>query len=147
MLGLLMTLDMALGDGRDYNKGDVIPFFVNTIGPYANPSEVYSYYTLPVCAPDPDKRSADRGFALGEQLEGDEFKKSLYVLKFQGERVPPLSLSLLPTFLSTLPKSIDDEVDKKLCEKTFKKPEIDVLKKAIDHYYFFELLCGKLLSF
>jgi len=76
---------------------------------------------LPVCAPDPDKRSADRGFVLGEQLEGDEFKQSLYVLKFQ-----------------------EDEMDKKLCEKQFKKGEIGQLKRAIEQYYFFELLCDEL---
>jgi hypothetical protein len=75
---------LADEDDHEYQQGDVIPFLVNTIGPYANPSEIYSYYSLPVCAPPKEQRSPDRTFNLGESLEGDEFKKSLYVLKFKG---------------------------------------------------------------
>ena len=71
-------------DNYEYKDGEVIPFLVNTIGPYANPSEIYGYYSLPVCAPPKEQRSPDRTFNLGESLEGDEFKKSLYVLKFKG---------------------------------------------------------------
>ncbi len=78
---------------RKYKDGDQIPFLVNTIGPYANPSEIYSYYSLPVCAPPKGQRSAERGFNLGEQLEGDEFKKSLYVLNFKGRLLMFISLS------------------------------------------------------
>jgi len=107
--------------GREYNDRDVIPFYVNTIGPYSNPSEVYSYYKLPVCAPPQDERKADRGFVLGELLEGDAFKNSLYVLKFK-----------------------ETESDKELCKKTLKKADIDTLKDAIDQYYFFELICDDL---
>ena len=99
---LLCVLVLVRGDGREYKKGDVVPFFVNTIGPYANPSELYSYYTLPVCAPDPDKRSADRDFNLGEQLEGDEFKKSLYVLKFQGTPINAMNSALIFFFFVCL---------------------------------------------
>jgi len=71
-------------ENNEYKDGEVIPFLVNTIGPYANPSEIYGYYSLPVCAPPKEQRSPDRTFNLGESLEGDEFKKSLYVLKFKG---------------------------------------------------------------
>lgn len=74
-------------DNHEYKDGEVIPFLVNTIGPYANPSEIYGYYSLPVCAPPKEQRSPDRTFNLGESLEGDEFKKSLYVLKFKGSSI------------------------------------------------------------
>ncbi len=80
----ILFVALAAAD-RKYKDGDQIPFLVNTIGPYANPSEIYSYYSLPVCAPPKGQRSADRSFNLGEQLEGDEFKKSLYVLNFKSK--------------------------------------------------------------
>lgn len=83
-------------DNYEYKDGEVIPFLVNTIGPYANPSEIYGYYSLPVCAPPKEQRSPDRTFNLGESLEGDEFKKSLYVLKFKGSSRYCVSLALWP---------------------------------------------------
>jgi hypothetical protein len=108
-------------DNNEYKDGEVIPFLVNTIGPYANPSEIYGYYSLPVCAPPKEQRSPDRTFNLGESLEGDEFKKSLYVLKFK-----------------------EEEKDKPLCSKQFTVEEVTRLKKAIEEYYYFELLCDDL---
>jgi hypothetical protein len=122
LLGAILPF-VALADeeNHEYKDGDVIPFLVNTIGPYANPSEVYSYYSLPVCAPPKEQRSPDRDFNLGESLEGDEFKKSLYVLKFKV-----------------------DEKDKELCSPKFNVDEISRLKKAIEEYYYFELLCDDL---
>lgn len=82
---LFLLSSIALGDeNREYKEGDVVPFLVNTIGPYANPSEIYSYYSLPVCAPPKEQRAPDRDFNLGESLEGDEFKKSLYLINFKG---------------------------------------------------------------
>jgi len=38
-----------------YNIEDEVPFFVNKIGPYSNPSETYEYYSLPFCTPEPEK--------------------------------------------------------------------------------------------
>jgi hypothetical protein len=112
---------LVQAEDHKYTEGEVIPFFVNTIGPYANTAEIYSYYSLPVCAPPKGERSANRGFNLGEQLEGDEFKKSLYVLKFKV-----------------------DEKDKELCKKSLTVEEIKILKSAIEQYYYFELLCDDL---
>ena len=34
-----------------YAKGDEVTLFANKVGPFANPNEVYAYYSLPYCAP------------------------------------------------------------------------------------------------
>lgn len=134
-------------DNNEYKDGEVIPFLVNTIGPYANPSEIYSYYSLPVCAPPKEQRSPDRTFNLGESLEGDEFKKSLYILKFKGSSLYCVSLGLVatrPIVFASHPS--EEEKDKPLCSKQFTVEEVTRLKKAIEEYYYFELLCGSSVS-
>jgi hypothetical protein len=85
---LCVCLAVGSCSGSRYLDGDALPVFVNTIGPYANPAEVYSYYSLPFCAPPKGERAANRGFNLGEQLEGDEFKQALYSIKFKGNTHP-----------------------------------------------------------
>jgi len=54
------------------------------IGPYANPSEIYEYYTLPFCLP-PD--ATHRHLGLGEVIEGNRDVRinSLYDLRFRVE--------------------------------------------------------------
>jgi len=122
LLAMVAGIARASEENHEYKEGDTIPFLVNTIGPYSNPSEIYSYYSLPVCAPFREEdRSANRDFNLGESLEGDRFKKSLYVLQF---RV--------------------DEQEHVLCEKQFNLDDIARLKKAIEEFYYFELLCDDL---
>ena len=52
------------------------------VGPFANPSEVYQYFTLPFCAPE---EIEIKGEALGEVLKGDRPSKTSYDIKFRGE--------------------------------------------------------------
>eukprot|EP01087_Luapelamoeba_hula_P002630 TRINITY_DN1230_c0_g1_i1.p1 TRINITY_DN1230_c0_g1~~TRINITY_DN1230_c0_g1_i1.p1 ORF type:complete len:586 (-),score=78.46 TRINITY_DN1230_c0_g1_i1:63-1820(-) len=121
LLGCLLVHFVYADGGKEYKEGDIVPFYVNTIGPYANPSETYSYYTLPFCAPPRSQQDPSRGFDLGEQLEGDEFKKSLYELKFR-----------------------EKQDDKKLCTKELNKKDIETLKQAINEYYYFSMLADDL---
>ena len=62
-----------------YKKGDPVPLYANKVGPFANPSEQYEFYTLPFCAPKEEER---KGLHLGEVLGGDRMMKSLYSLPF-----------------------------------------------------------------
>lgn len=59
-----------------------MPVVVNTVGPYANPSETYRYYSLPFCAPE---RLDHQDQELGELLLGDRKVLSSYDLRFRGE--------------------------------------------------------------
>jgi hypothetical protein len=54
---------------------------VTQVGPFANPSEQYEYYTLPFCAPKDEVRKSQH---LGEVLAGDRMMETLYKLPFLG---------------------------------------------------------------
>mmetsp|Transcript_5318 Transcript_5318/g.8225 ORF Transcript_5318/g.8225 Transcript_5318/m.8225 type:complete len:589 (+) Transcript_5318:70-1836(+) len=71
-----------LASCAEYEKNQDVPFYANKVGPYANPSETYAYYSLPFCKPsDPEPKSED----LGELLEGDRMVKTGYKLNFLDE--------------------------------------------------------------
>jgi hypothetical protein len=64
-----------------YEIEDEVPFYVNKIGPYSNPSETYEFYSLPFCAP---REIQHKHTKLGEDLTGDHKVNSLYDLRFRG---------------------------------------------------------------
>jgi len=98
-----------------FNIEDEVPFFVNKIGPYSNPSETYEYYSLPFCTPEPEKIQ-HKHLSIGEDLKGDHKVSSLYDIRF---RVPIHWTSL--------------------CKIHLTKLEVDRFKNAINRYYYFEM--------
>jgi len=98
-----------------YQDEQVVPLYVNKIGPYSNPSESYDYYSLPFCKP-PDVQHAHH-HSLGEKLEGDVKQTSAYEIRFN-----------VPIKIRTL------------CEKHLVKSEIRLLKQAIARYYYAEFV-------
>ena len=65
-----------------YTEGEKVTLWVNKVGPYENPQETYSYYSLPFCKVDPDKWET-RWAGLGEALEGNALVKSDYTIRFK----------------------------------------------------------------
>ena len=58
MVGLILAasfLSVANADMRNqrYKEGELVTLWVNKVGPYENPQETYSYYSLPFCKVDP----------------------------------------------------------------------------------------------
>jgi transmembrane 9 superfamily member 1 len=104
----------SLPGNVEYKKGDPVPLYANKVGPFANPSEQYEFYTLPFCAPKEEER---KGLHLGEVLGGDRMMKSLYSLPF------------LVKFTA-----------RTLCSYTLQPKEIEMFQRAIDEDYFFELI-------
>jgi len=51
------------GRKHHFEKGDVVPLFVNKAGPFNNPSETYQFYDLPFCRPEKMKNKLE---TLGE---------------------------------------------------------------------------------
>jgi len=98
-----------------YDVEDEVPFFVNKIGPYSNPTESYEYYSLPFCQPD---NIEHKHASIGDDLSGDHKVSSLYDIRF---RVPIHWTSLCGKH----PLSVKD---------------IKSFQKAIDKYYYFEML-------
>lgn len=99
---------------KEYAVHDDVLVIATKVGPYANPSETYPYFSLPFCAPKVVERESH---ALGEVLAGDHKVKTLYDLNFK------VDLSWA-----------------RLCKKTLTKEDIKRLQTAVDEEYFFELL-------
>jgi transmembrane 9 superfamily protein 3 len=81
---LLISAACVFGDERiqRYTDGEKVTLWVNKVGPYENPQETYSYYSLPFCKVDPDKWET-RWAGLGEALEGNALVKSDYNIRFK----------------------------------------------------------------
>jgi len=60
-----------------YNAGDSVRLWVNKIGPYHNPQETYTFFSLPFCTPSsmsPHELEETKFIGLGDLLEGNELK-------------------------------------------------------------------------
>jgi hypothetical protein len=51
------------------------------VGPYANPSETYPFYSLPFCKPDSVESPSQE---LGDTLSGDRRVSTMYAIAFKG---------------------------------------------------------------
>ncbi|KAL1323489.1 hypothetical protein HN51_033809 [Arachis hypogaea] len=95
-----------------YHIRDHLPFFVNTVGPFNNPSETYEYYDLPFCQPEPIVRKKE---SLGEVLKGDRLCNALFEFKFR-----------------------ENKIDETLCQKWINVDEVASFKEAINRDYYFQ---------
>ena len=84
---MLALLTASLSNGV-YEKGGDVVLYANKVGPFANPNEVYAFYSLPYCAPTEIETKREN---MGALLKGDRPTKTRYDLKFLG------ALPLLPS--------------------------------------------------
>ncbi len=110
-----------------YEYQDEVPFEVNKIGPYANPSETYEYYSLPFCQPE---KLQHKHSSLGEDLSGDHKFNALYDVRFRGNFMKIFLSRLVPILFLAL------------CKTHLKPEEVEEFKYAIEHLYYFEMLYG-----
>jgi hypothetical protein len=115
---LCITWALAIDKEHIFKDEDVVPLFVNKVGPYANPSESYEFYSLPLCRP---KKVQHEHHTLGEKLEGDRKQTSAYEIRFK-----------VPVRVQTL------------CPAHFKSEEIAKLRNAVAKYYYYELVVDDL---
>lgn len=67
-----------------YKENEEVVLWMNTIGPYSNRQETYSYYSLPFCRGE--KQSIDHYHeTLGEALLGVELEYSGLDIRFKGK--------------------------------------------------------------
>eukprot|EP01134_Creolimax_fragrantissima_P002568 CFRG2568T1 len=109
----LTALGGCEAKGNTYTDSQKVDVFVNTAGPYYNPSETYPYYRLPVCRPNEIKMAT----SMGGKLDGDRLAESLYELHFK--------------------KNIEK---KTLCPLRLKPNDVDDLVKAVEELYYFEFI-------
>ncbi|RZB75017.1 transmembrane 9 superfamily member 5 [Glycine soja] len=114
LLLLCATLEFSSSSPSDhlYNVGELVPLFVNKVGPFNNPSETYEYYDLPFCTPDPIVRKKE---SLGEVLNGDRLSNALYEFKF-----------------------LVDKIDETWCQKKLTIDQIATFKRAINRDFYFQ---------
>lgn len=66
-----------------YNDKDEVVLWMNTVGPYHNRQETYSYFSLPFC-PGPKKDISHYHETLSEALQGVELVFSGLDIDFKG---------------------------------------------------------------
>lgn len=88
------------------------------VGPFANPSELYQFFSLPFCRP---KELEEKWLDLGEVLKGDRATKTLYDIRFR------VDMQWQP-----------------LCKVTLDDEKAAKFKQAIVDDYYFELLLDDL---
>ncbi|KAG7947551.1 hypothetical protein I3843_14G100900 [Carya illinoinensis] len=96
-----------------YNIGDLVPLYVNKVGPLNNPSETYYYYDLPFCRPDPVIQKKE---SFGEVLNGDRLTNALYELKFR-----------------------ENITGKTLCQKRLRVPEVAKFRDVVSEDFYFQM--------
>jgi len=80
MRGCLLSLAvLASIANAEFTKGAQVVLYANKVGPFANPNEVYAFYSLPYCAPTEIETKREN---MGALLKGDRPTKTLYDLKF-----------------------------------------------------------------
>nr|XP_022316407.1 uncharacterized protein LOC111120053 [Crassostrea virginica] len=67
-----------------YEDGEEVVLWMNTVGPYHNRQETYSYFSLPFCA-GPKESIGHYHETLGEALQGTELEFSGLDIDFKGE--------------------------------------------------------------
>jgi len=116
---LLSTIlaGVAAAKCHNYQPNDIVPLYVNKIGPYSNPSETYKFYNkLRFCMPrEGIETPIQHKNKFGEDISGNKNFESAYVLPFKEDKRATL------------------------CRLTLNKDDIAKYKKAIDQFYFFEM--------
>ncbi|XP_060216927.1 transmembrane 9 superfamily member 1-like [Lycium barbarum] len=101
-----------------YEEDDPVTLWINKAGPYGNPQETYSFYSLPYCRPaDGDHKRV----GLGESLGGNDLIDSQIDIKFKR-----------------------DVEKRSICELKLDASKIAQFKYAIENLYWFEFFMDDL---
>lgn len=117
-LWLIFSLVYAvLADEHDHNykDGDEVVLWMNTIGPYSNRQETYSYFSLPFCKGTKENIEHYHE-TLGEALLGVELEYSGLDIRFKVNQ----------------PKT-------EYCKKYFNVDDFDAMSFAIAHNYWYQM--------
>jgi hypothetical protein len=82
---------------RQYEKSEEVVLWMNTVGPYHNRQETYSYFSLPFCV-GPEKEISHYHETLSEALQGVELVFSGLDIDYQGSF--SLHITCIATFYS-----------------------------------------------
>ncbi len=114
VVGALLSLCAADDNDHVYKKDEAVSLWVNTIGPFHNPTEIYAYYDMPFCHPDHGIEKRKRPAGIGEILEGYELRNSGLKMHFAN--------------------NVDNE---EVCEMTLDKASAEKFISAVDQQYWY----------
>jgi len=80
---LIIEMNKPLYNVVQYKDNDEVVLWMNTVGPYHNRQETYSYFSLPFC-PGPKKDISHYHETLSEALQGVELVFSGLDIDFKG---------------------------------------------------------------
>lgn len=104
-----------------YEDGEDVSVWLSKVGPYHNPQEVYSYYSLPFCRPTNHLVPETRIGGLGEILEGNELQNS------------------------DIPVTFGVDVDHApVCRMTLDAAAAQLLAYAVSNHYWYQLFIDEL---
>jgi transmembrane 9 superfamily protein 1 len=120
-LALVVVLAVSCGASDTFKRGQKIAAYANKVGPFANPSETYPYYSMPFCQPE---KLVYEDLDLGQILRGDRFVNTKFDIAFES-----------------------NVHNRLLCHRTLDQEAQVKLKHAIDDDYYFELVVDELALF
>jgi transmembrane 9 superfamily protein 3 len=100
-----------------YHRGDPVHMYFNKVGPYHNPQETYSYFSLPFCGESKNLNEGIRYAGLGAILEG------------HGMQVHSAMEALFKL----------DGLENKQCEKVLTAEEAKIFENAVLHHYWYQM--------
>jgi transmembrane 9 superfamily protein 3 len=98
-----------------YNPTEEVILWMNTVGPYHNRQETYSFFTLPFCK-GPKTEIGHHHESLGEALQGVELEFSGLDIKFG-----------------------DDVAPQEFCHVTLDAPKFKAFQYAVKHHYWYQM--------
>mmetsp|Transcript_15995 Transcript_15995/g.25065 ORF Transcript_15995/g.25065 Transcript_15995/m.25065 type:complete len:174 (+) Transcript_15995:88-609(+) len=116
-----LLLGVAVGSGASYKDKDKVRVVATKVGPYANPSETYEYFSVPFCPSSDSVADGKLSHNLGEILSGDRKVLTNYGINF---KVPVES--------------------KRLCSKVLTVQDVELFHQTINEDYYFEMLVDNL---
>lgn len=120
LLVLVAVIAVVRGDyhNHQYVPGDKVIVWANKVGPFHNPQEYYSLYSLPYCEPE---TLVDQFEGLGEAIQGYELTQMVEELSFRY-----------------------DSSSKIACEVVLTEESALELKKAVQQQYWYQLFIDDL---
>ena len=88
-----------------YDDGEEVVLWMNTVGPYHNRQETYEYFSLPFCA-GPKKTISHYHETLGEALQGVELEFSGLDIDYKGEAVNKTKQNLVQIYDQVLVENL-----------------------------------------
>ena len=114
------TATLADESSHRYADGEEVVLWLNKIGPYHNPQETYTYYSLPFCRPPGDERVSSGG--LSQVLEGNYLVDSGMRINFKRD-----TRGVVP-----------------LCSKALSKDDVEMFRYAVSQHYWYQCFLDEL---